>query len=385
MSTEAEESFVPHSHLPYGQEGSGFYSENTIGCYDVISTAQPLVIKAIQESSLLPTGPFVIADYGTADGGTSMFLMGNCIKNIREKCGQDKEIMIYYEDQASNDFRSLFKRIHGLLPGPPSFLLNNTGVYASCIGTGFFSQCLPCNSVHIGFSFTAMHWLSSRPCMLKRAIHHTGSQDEEEKKVFAEHAAIDWETIMLARSHELAKGGSFIVACFCVDEDGQYLGRTNRVKISMFERMTTLWGAMVTKGRITQDEYDRTTFNNYYRTVQEYSAPFKDPSSEVYKSGLRLVSIETKVVPCVYNTTWMREGKKGDVEAARAHAKWYVPTTRTWSNSVFRSALNDERSASEKDEIVDEFFQSYEDEVAAAPEDHAMDYVHAYLVIRKSD
>ena len=72
-----------------------------------------------------------------------------------------------------------------------------------------------------------------------------------------------------------------------------------------------------------------------------------------------------------------------DPGAAKAHAKWYVPTTRTWSNSVFRSALDSSRSEAEKDEIVDEMFRRYEADVAVAPQDHGMDYIHAHIHIQK--
>ena len=47
-------------------------------------------------------------------------------------------------------------------------------------------------------------------------------------------------------------------------------------------------------------------------------------------------------------------------------------------------ALSDSRSAEEKATIVDEFFKRYEIEVAKRPEDHGMDYVHAYIVIAKN-
>ena len=47
------------------------------------------------------------------------------------------------------------------------------------------------------------------------------------------------------------------------------------------------------------------------------------------------------------------------------------------------SALSDSRTSEEKANIVDELFQRYEKEVAKRPEDHGMDYVHAYMVIEK--
>jgi hypothetical protein len=49
---------------------------------------------------------------------------------------------------------------------------------------------------------------------------------------------------------------------------------------------------------------------------------------------------------------------------------------------VFLSALSS-RPPVEAQAIVDEFYQSYEAEVAANPEGHAMDYIHAIMVIEK--
>ena len=46
-----------------------------------------------------------------------------------------------------------------------------------------------------------------------------------------------------------------MIACFCVDDDNQYLGKSANIKCSMFERMTTLWRQLVDKGRITQVRY----------------------------------------------------------------------------------------------------------------------------------
>ena len=81
-----------------------------------------------------------------------------------------------------------------------------------------------------------------------------------------------------------------------------------------------------------QDEFDKTTFLNYYRTINEFKGPFESADSPVRKAGLSLVSIETKVVSCPYREKWLKNG--GDPEA---HARWFIPTTRTWSNATFLS------------------------------------------------
>merc|ERR1711966_210916 len=84
-------------------------------------------------------------------------------------------------------------------------------------------------------------------------------------------------------------------------------------------------------------------------------------------TGLQMARIETKYVPCPYNLEWLASG--GDADAA---AKSFVLTTRTWSNSVFLSALSPTRSAEERAALVDEMYGRYEAEVAKNPANHGM-------------
>ena len=46
-----------------------------------------------------------------------------------------------------------------------------------------------------------------------------------------------------------------------------------------------LWRAMADEGRITEDEFARTTFYNYYRTVDEMCAPLVNVDSAVHAVG----------------------------------------------------------------------------------------------------
>ena len=68
--------------------------------------------------------------------------------------------------------------------------------------------------------------------------------------------------------------------------------------------------------------------------------------------------------------------------SASQYATSLIPTMRSWSETVFLSALSG-RPPAEAQKIVDEFYKSYEAEVAANPEGHAMDYIHAIMVIEK--
>ena len=73
----------------------------------------------------------------------------------------------------------------------------------------------------------------------------------------------------------------------------------------------------------------------------------------------------------------------GDQEAVRKQAQRYVPNLKRWSNYTFYAGLSDSRSDEEKAELVEEMWTKYEDAVAEAAEEHGMNFVHAYVRVRK--
>jgi len=368
--------------------GVGFYSDNTIGCFDVVAEATPTVLDACTYAlDKINPSALVVADYGTADGGTSMILMMKMCEMVRSKCGDDLPISVWYEDQACNEWTSLFLRLDGDTQGiqqqPPSFLKSFPNTYAYASGVSFYENCFPPASVHAAVSFTAMHWLTTRPGPMTAAIHHTQAEMVPgELSAFEQQAAADWELILSNRAKELAPGGRMVMVNFTNSKKGEHLGwvtRENGAAESMYATKQRIWKEMSEEGVITAEEYDSTVINNYYRSEAEFEAPFA-PDGAATKAGLKLVSIETKVVKCPYHTAWV-DGT-GD-RTPEEHAEWFVPTTRTWSNSSYLGGLSDSRSGAEKSRIVDELFDRYVAEVAKDPTRHAMDYVHCYLVIEK--
>ena len=174
-----------------------------------------------------------------------------------------------------------------------------------------------------------------------------------------------------------------VIVNFTVDEQGQCLGNVKRdggARRNMFQTKNDLWRGMADEGIITHAEFADTAFANYYRSVDEFNAPFA-PDGAATKAGLRLRSIDTRVVPCPYHAAWTSPDHGG--RTAEEHGKWFVPTTRTWSNSTYSNGLDAGRSAEQKAEIVDELFDRYAALVAQEPADHGMDYVHCYAVIEK--
>ena len=163
---------------------------------------------------------------------------------------------------------------------------------------------------------------------------------------------------------------------FGIDEHGRYLGHTGGV--SMFDTYNSLWQTLANEGVITQEEYASTNFPQVYRTTEQFTAPLRDPSSAAFKTGLRLEHVGSLHTVCPYAAAFAQHGN------ADRFAREFIPNLRSWSEATFAAGLSPTRSAREKIDILDNFYDRYEQLVASAPEGHAMDYIHIVLVCRKS-
>jgi hypothetical protein len=355
--------------------GEGYYSERTAGARNVINDAGAMVLNALRD--LPPASTLRFADYGAADGGTSQQMWDMVIRNRRD-AGDDRQIEMIYTDLASNDFSTLFRIMQGM-QGDATYAYQNhfKNVFVHACGTGFHEQLLTNASLHLGFSATAMHYVSVKPMEIPNHVH-AACADINSKTAFAKQAAVDWQNILLARAAELVPGGRFICLNFGVDAEGRYLGNTGGKH--MFDHFHKFWKALYEKGSITKSEYEGATFVQYYRTMEEFCAPFSDHNSDVSRAGLVLKSSSTKLTKCPYEAAFH---DAGEGMSNREYAESLIPTMRSWSETVFKTALKG-RESSEISKIVDEFYQAYSDEVAADPEGHAMDYVHIILDIEKT-
>ncbi len=359
-------------------KGAGYYSRSTRGAKDVIDNAMGMLLEATSAIPAPPMGlPLHIADFGAADGGTSKKAIYETIAALRHRF-PERQIELTYTDLPSNDYSNLFKNMLGLIPDETrNYLDDFTGVFINAIGIGFHRQLLPDASLDIGFSATAMHYISEKPCEISNHVHMIGATGDT-LAAYAKRAAQDWQNILISRAHELRPGGRLVFMNFGKDEAGQYLGHTGGV--NMFDTFDMLWAGMRDEGLITGAEYTNASFPQYYRTKEEFCAPFADETSPVRKAGLRLISAHTGVIRCPYRAAY--EAAKGAMSAAE-FARSYIPTLRSWSETVFLNALGPDRAAPEKSALVDEFYQRYENLVAQNPDGHAMDYVHCYIAIEK--
>ncbi|MDX1400911.1 MAG: hypothetical protein R3245_03230, partial [Kiloniellales bacterium] len=189
-------------------KGGGYYSLATKGAKDVIDGATPLVLKALQEMDLRadPT-PFSMSDMGCADAGTSISMVEAVLAEVRA-ASPGRHLSIIYCDQPRNDYNALFRNIHGLgVIDTKLGEMERLSILASA--TSFYNQILPGGSLDLGFSATAMHWLSRKPGDISDHIHSTGARGAE-LAAFRDQAKKDWEGILLCRAKELKPGGRLV-------------------------------------------------------------------------------------------------------------------------------------------------------------------------------
>lgn len=355
-------------------KGAGYYSKATTGARDAINGATPLVIEAIRKMRLNhgDSSVFRAVDMGAADGGTSLEMWGKVLTEIRAQAPL-RPIELVYTDLPRNDFSQLFKIVHGQTD-LESYLTEIDNVYVLASGTSFHEAILPAGTLDLGFSATASHYVSQTPCQITNHVHMVGAAGRE-REAFVEQGRKDWERMLLQRVKELKPGGRLVLFNFGIDEEGRYLGNTGGV--NMFNTFEEIWYELAVEGVTSRDEYLATNFPQVYRTTAEFVAPLKAPSSSVYQAGLRLEHVESRVVKCPY------AGEFASHRDAKRFARDYIPTLRSWSEPTFAQGLAGDRSAQEKQAILDEFYGRYERRVARSPHGHGMDYVHIDLICAK--
>ncbi len=354
-------------------KGGGYYSQATTGARDVIDGAVELLLGAVARMDLRRARPFTMTDMGCADGGTSITAVGRTLRRVRA-LAPERPIQVIYTDLPRNDFSQVFQTVHGLTE-IPTYANDIDNLYVFASATSFHRPIVPPATLDLGFSATASHYISETPCRIANHVHMVGAEGAT-RAAYAEQGRRDWQSMLEIRARELVPGGRLVLLNFGIDEQGRHLGSTGGVK--MFDTFARLWRELTEADTIGEEEFLNTNFPQHYRTVAEFTAPFEDPANPVYRAGLRIEHVETRIVPCPYASAFAEHG-----DAAR-FAREYIPTLRSWSETCFAAGLDPSRPLEERAAILDHFYDSYEALVRAAPEGHGMDYVHCYLVAAKS-
>jgi len=189
---------------PTGQKniamlGDGFYSRVSLGPKAVIDNCRSLVFAALEQVDTLETQrPLTIADFGSADGGTSLDLIGSVVRRARKR-DTGRSVSVVYTDLPGADFGTLFRHVNNEIDGKPGYLHDLEDVHVFCSGVSFYKQILPTASLDLAFSASAMHYLSRMPAVINDHVHAVGAS-EYERREYRAVAIDDWNLMLMQRS-----------------------------------------------------------------------------------------------------------------------------------------------------------------------------------------
>lgn len=351
----------------------GYYSSAAAGAEEVILGALDLVQKSLEIS--LGHGnsqSFRCADFGCADGGTSLKMWSEAFRIILGRRPY-ADIELFYDDLPNSDFNQLFRSVHGLTSFA-SYLQDYPNVLTFASANSFHTQVLPKESVDFGFSALASHYLAKPPSNISNHIHMVGAHGAE-RASFQAQGKIDWEKFLLSRSVELRRNGTLCVVNPGIDSDGHHLGNVGGVHL--WNIFNEIWKSFLNEGIITETEYLNTNFSQHYRTVDECIDPVQDQTNDVFRSGLRLEHVETRIVYCPKARAFQTHG---DVDR---FASEYVPSLRSWIEPTMLKGIAHSRPSTEREAIIDRLFDRFTAQVKERPEGHGFDYCDVYLIFRK--
>ncbi|QZT60957.1 class I SAM-dependent methyltransferase [Mycolicibacterium austroafricanum] len=309
-----------------------------------------------------PPQPIVIADYGAANGLNSLLPIGAAIAVLRKRTRPEHSVLVAHTDRPDNDFTALF---HTVENDPDTYLHKDKATFVSAIGRSFYSQILPSNSVHLGWSAWAIHWLTRVPCGIEGHIQVNFCSDEGVRAAYARQAAHDWHEFIAFRGRELCPGGRLVVMTTAVGDDGDSGFRP--LMSVLLDTLDELAGA----GLLTADEVARMCLPTMARRAADFVAPFA-PSG-------RFERLEIEHLEIFDATDRFWERYRVDSDASTFGARW-AGFARASLFPALAHALADGGAGQRTAEFFDRLEKGIAERLAASPEPTRIPLAHVVLV-----
>ncbi|MCV7287207.1 SAM-dependent methyltransferase [Mycolicibacterium wolinskyi] len=226
----------------------------------------------------LPAAPYpiVIADYGAGSGHNSMRPIAAAVAALRGRTRPAQCVLVTHTDTAENDFTTMFR---GLAEDPESYLRKDSATFTSAVGRSFYTQILPSNAVHLGWSAWALVRLGKVPMPIGDHIAVAYSGDDHTRAAYARQAAHDWHEFVAFRGRELSPGGRLVVMTMAVGDDGDFGYRP------LFDAVMDTLQELVAERVVSADEVERMTLPIVGRRAADFAAPFA-PSGRFEKLSI---------------------------------------------------------------------------------------------------
>ncbi|XWS69495.1 hypothetical protein CRYUN_Cryun04dG0183900 [Craigia yunnanensis] len=213
-----------------------------------------------------------IADLGCAVGPNTFNAMQDVLDFIEQKyklqCPKSKtlEFLVFFNDQASNDFNTLFTSLPQERP-----------YFAAGVPGSFQRRLFPESSIHFVHCSYALHWLSRVPGELldknshawnKGRIHYTNAPNQV-VHAYASQFAKDMEDFLNARAKELVIGGMMIIIMPGIPNGMPY---SQLAASLMYDLMGSSFMDMANEGLISEDQVDAFNLPIYTPSPEEMAA-----------------------------------------------------------------------------------------------------------------
>lgn len=228
-----------------------------------------------------PPLPIVIADYGAGTAQNSMLPLNAAIATLRGRTRPEHSILVTHTDVADNDFSTMFRILE---EDPESYRHKDSATFSSAIGRSFYSQILPSNSVHLGWSAWATVRLGRVPMPVTDHVVAAYSRDDGVRSAYARQAAHDWHEFIAFRGRELYPGGRLVVLTTGLDDDGDFGYRP------LFRCVVNTLAELVTDGVVSADEVSRMSLPITGRCAADFAAPFA-PSGRFERMEIQQVEL----------------------------------------------------------------------------------------------
>jgi hypothetical protein len=344
--------------------GGGYYSRHSKVQAVAAAPGFPMLERGARQIPLAGAAPVVIADFGCAGGHNELEPLRIAIAAVRERSGAP--IVVIHTDLPSNDFASLFQTVE---QSPGSYLAGQHQVYAYAAGRSLYGPVLPDSSLALGWTAITVHWLSAMPCVVPDQVYANLTAGAAREALRAQ-SRRDWETFLRERLRELRPGGQVVVVGGASRADGLSGAE------GLFALANAQLQAMVADGRLRRSEYESIFYPTWNRTAQEFLEPFRNGTfagALTVEEYVEHVTSDAAIYP-----QYQRDGD------GTAFAEAYVPFVKAVTAPSFFRWLEPDRSAAERAQIEEAFYDGLKRRMAADPAAATCHWHTVSLRIRKS-
>lgn len=185
------------------------YNKKSSWQLEIDLTAVPIILNHLRQAESLTTESIRIADFGCSEGYNSMVIFCKALEEFRKN--SSRPVFILHTDLPDNNWVVFFHTINDT-----EFSYHTLeNVFYSAVGKSFYRQLAPPNSIHVGFSAFALHYLSKAPA-------RTGPEIELLYPEASEQAISDVSANLNLRIQELVIGGTLTVIVAGRELEGKY-------------------------------------------------------------------------------------------------------------------------------------------------------------------